>query len=218
MSAELRSLGVIEAPVIVPQHTEICLAVIGNKNALVRRTGAGQYQQTVPRTGAVALTPIGVGDNAITNTGGGGRGDILLFGYNQDLTLTNVDISSPGAFAQKAIQMRGIQDGGDLANVGPYDQAGDVAINNLTITGAYGQDVIGFYRIAGFDSFTGSNNSVDVPAWSDVRRLTWSNAMGNRRISVAATVATPERTDIGDDVIHGFQPTSSPTTHCSVMR
>ena len=58
--------------------------------------------------------------------------------------------------------MRGIQDGGDLANVGPYDQAGDVAINNLTITGAYGQDVIGFYRIAGFDSFTGSNNSVDV--------------------------------------------------------
>ena len=58
--------------------------------------------------------------------------------------------------------MRGIQDGGDVANVGPYDQAGDVAINNLTITGAYGQDVIGFYRIAGFDSFTGSNNSVDV--------------------------------------------------------
>ena len=42
------------------------------------------------------------------------------------------------------------------------DQAGDVAINNLTISGAYGQDVIAFYRIAGFDSFTGSNNSVNV--------------------------------------------------------
>mgnify|MGYP003693836597 CR=1 FL=1 len=51
--------------------------------------------------------------------------------------------------------MRGIQDGGDVVNVGPFDQAGDVAINNLTITGAYGQDVIAFYRIAGFDSFTG---------------------------------------------------------------
>src|SRR6185503_7843099 len=61
----------------------------------------------------------------------------------------------------KAIQMRGIE-GGDVVNVGPYDQAGDVAINNLTITGAYGQDVMAFYRIAGFDSFTGANNSVNV--------------------------------------------------------
>ena len=57
--------------------------------------------------------------------------------------------------------MRGIE-GGDVVNVGPYDQAGDVAINNLTITGAYGQDVMAFYRIAGFDCFTGSNNSVNV--------------------------------------------------------
>ena len=58
--------------------------------------------------------------------------------------------------------MRGIQDGADVTNVGPFDQAGDVAINNLTISGAYGQDVIAFYRIAGFDSFTGANNSVNV--------------------------------------------------------
>ena len=94
--------------------------------------------------------------------GGNGRADILLFGYNQDLTITNVVIATPGAFAQKAIQMRGIEDGGDVVNVGPYDQAGDVAINNLTITGAYGQDVMAFYRIAGFDSFTGANNSVNV--------------------------------------------------------
>ena len=126
------------------------------------RAGNGSSPTQGDTIGAVSILNSQFSDNAITNTGGGGRGDILLFGYNQDLTLTNVDISSPGAFAQKAIQMRGIQDGGDLANVGPYDQAGDVAINNLTITGAYGQDVIGFYRIAGFDSFTGSNNSVDV--------------------------------------------------------
>jgi hypothetical protein len=86
----------------------------------------------------------------------------LLFGYNQDLTITNVVIDTPGAFAQKAIQMRGIQDGADVTNAGPYDPAGDVAINHLTITGAYGQDVIAFYRIADFDSFTGSNNSVNV--------------------------------------------------------
>ena len=57
--------------------------------------------------------------------------------------------------------MRGIEDGADVVKSGPYEQAGDVAINNLTITGAYGQDVIAFYRIADFDSFTGANNSVN---------------------------------------------------------
>ena len=140
----------------------VSIAHAQNNGFAYIRAGNGSSPTQGDTIGSVSILNSQFSDNATTNTGGGGRGDILLFGYNQDLTLTNVDISSPGAFAQKAIQMRGIQDGGDLANVGPYDQAGDVAINNLTITGAYGQDVIGFYRIAGFDSFTGSNNSVDV--------------------------------------------------------
>ena len=101
-------------------------------------------------------------NNATASSPASGRADILLFGYNQDLTITNVVIDTPGAFAQKAIQMRGIEDLGNVVNVGPYHQAGDVAINNLTITGAYGQDVMAFYRIVGFDSFTGANNSVNV--------------------------------------------------------
>ena len=140
----------------------VSIAHAQNNGFAYIRAGNGSSPTQGDTIGAVSILNSQFSDNATANTGGGGRGDILLFGYNQDLTLTNVDISSPGAFAQKAIQMRGIQDGGDLANVGPYDQAGDVAINNLTITGAYGQDVIGFYRIAGFESFTGSNNSVDV--------------------------------------------------------
>jgi AraC family transcriptional regulator len=68
ISAELRSHGIGHIPVIVPQHTEICLVIIGNENGLVRRTGAGQRQNAVPRTGAIWLTPIGVGDNEITIT------------------------------------------------------------------------------------------------------------------------------------------------------
>ena len=126
------------------------------------RAGNGSTPTLGDTIGAVSILNSQFSDNATANTGGGGRGDILLFGYNQDLTLTNVDISSPGAFAQKAIQMRGIEDVGNVVNVGPYHQAGDVAINNLTITGAYGQDVLAFYRIVGFDSFTGANNSVNV--------------------------------------------------------
>jgi AraC family transcriptional regulator len=68
ISVELRSQPAGETPVIVPRHTEICLAVIGNENCLVRRTGAGQSQLAVPRTGLFGLTPIGVGDNVVTAT------------------------------------------------------------------------------------------------------------------------------------------------------
>jgi AraC family transcriptional regulator len=68
ISAELRSHGISETPVIVPQHMELCLAVAGNDNGLVRRTGAGQCQETKATTGAIWLSPIGVGDNEITIT------------------------------------------------------------------------------------------------------------------------------------------------------
>jgi len=61
ISAELRSHGVTETPEIVSQHVEICLVVAGNKNGLVRRTEAGFYQEAMPKTGAIWLSPAGVG-------------------------------------------------------------------------------------------------------------------------------------------------------------
>jgi AraC family transcriptional regulator len=66
ISAELRSHGVSETPAIVPQNVELCLAVAGNDEGLVIRTGAGQRQETRPSTGAIWLSPVGVGDNVIT--------------------------------------------------------------------------------------------------------------------------------------------------------
>ena len=65
MAAELRSHGVIEAPAIVPQHVEICLVVAGNKDGLVRRTGAGFCQEAMPKTGAIWLSPAGVGKEIV---------------------------------------------------------------------------------------------------------------------------------------------------------
>jgi len=65
ISAELRAHGVSETPVVVPPHVELCHAVAGNDNGLVRRTGAGQCQQTIPTSGTIWLSPIGVGDNEI---------------------------------------------------------------------------------------------------------------------------------------------------------
>jgi AraC family transcriptional regulator len=65
LSAELRSHGVSEAPAIVPQHVEICLVVSGNKDGLVRRAGAGFCQEAMPRTGAIWLSPAGVGKEIV---------------------------------------------------------------------------------------------------------------------------------------------------------
>ena len=96
------------------------------------RAGNGSSPTHGDTIGAVSILNSEFSNNAIATTGSNGRGDILLFGYNQDLTISHVDIGSPGAGAQKAIQVRGIQDAGDLTNVGPFDPAGDVAINHLT--------------------------------------------------------------------------------------
>jgi len=62
LSAELRSHPVSETPSIVPRHTEICLAIIGNENGLVKRTAARECQLTVPKTGTIWLSPIGISD------------------------------------------------------------------------------------------------------------------------------------------------------------
>jgi AraC family transcriptional regulator len=65
ISVELRSHGVCEAPAIVPQHVEICLVVAGNQDGLVRRTGAGFCQEAIPETGAIWLSPAGVGKEIV---------------------------------------------------------------------------------------------------------------------------------------------------------
>src|SRR5437868_479163 len=61
LSVELRSHGVCEAQAIVPPHVEICMVVAGNEDSLVRRTESEGCQEAVPRTGAIWLSPAGVG-------------------------------------------------------------------------------------------------------------------------------------------------------------
>jgi AraC family transcriptional regulator len=65
ISVELRSHGVNESPAIVPQHVEICLVVAGNEDGLLRRTGAGLIQEAMPKTGAIWLSPAGVGKEIV---------------------------------------------------------------------------------------------------------------------------------------------------------
>ncbi len=65
ISVELRSHGATAAPAIVPQHVEIFLVVAGNEDGLVRRTGAGFCQEAMPKTGAIWLSPAGVGKEIV---------------------------------------------------------------------------------------------------------------------------------------------------------
>jgi VCBS repeat-containing protein len=128
------------------------------------RAGNGSTPTLTDTVGSISIFHSIFSNNATANTGGNGRGDILLFGYNQNLTINDVTVGSPGAASQKAIQMRGLQDGGDTTNAGPYDAAGNVSLTNLTVTGSYAQDLVAFYRIASFASFTMSGVSLDATA------------------------------------------------------
>lgn len=68
VSAELRSHEVSHTPIVVPVHFELTVAVSGNQDGVVRRTGGGLTQEVIPSTGTVWLTPPEVGDNEITIT------------------------------------------------------------------------------------------------------------------------------------------------------
>jgi AraC family transcriptional regulator len=61
LSVELRAHGACETPTVIAQHVEICLVIVGNKNGLVRRTEAGLLQEAMPKSGAIWLSPAGVG-------------------------------------------------------------------------------------------------------------------------------------------------------------
>jgi len=62
---ELRSHGITEAAAIVSQHVEICLVVAGNNDSLVGRTEAGIYQEAMPKTGAIWLSPARIGKEIV---------------------------------------------------------------------------------------------------------------------------------------------------------
>ena len=111
--------------------------------------------------GAVSILDSAFSNNATANTGSNGRGDILLFGYNHDLTITNVDISSPGAWAQKAIRCAASRASATPPMSGRTNSPAmsrSTAVDRRRLR----QDAIAFYRLAGFASFTGSGNSVDI--------------------------------------------------------
>jgi len=190
------------------------------------RAGNGSTPTLTDTIGSVSILHSEFSGNATQTTGSNGRGDILLFGFNGDLTIDDVNIHDPGVGAQKAIQMRGLQDGSDVTNVGPYDPAGDVSFTDLSVTGTYLQDLIAFYRIAGFESFTTDGVELNASApWGLVNfdgvggtidlssGFTGTNAAGGlvavlQGLSTADTLTGSDNADVldgrdGADVMSG---------------
>jgi AraC family transcriptional regulator len=108
ISAELRYHGVSETPVIVPQSLELILAVVGNDEGLVIRTGAGQRTEARPSTGVFCLTPAGV-DNQITINAPVPKALHLYLPTSQFRKLAD-DFNLPGAPAHSIRYVAGVQD------------------------------------------------------------------------------------------------------------
>jgi AraC family transcriptional regulator len=108
ISAELRYHGVSETPVIVPQSLELILAVVGNDEGLVIRTGAGQRKEARPSTGVFCLTPAGV-DNQITIKAPVPKALHLYLPTSQFRKLAD-DFNLPGAPAHSIRYVAGVQD------------------------------------------------------------------------------------------------------------
>jgi AraC family transcriptional regulator len=110
ISAELRSHEVSETPVTVRQHLEVCFAVVGNDKCLVRRTGAGQLQETIPFTGTAWLSPPGVGDNVLSITGPIPKG-MHLYLPTKLFSRLKDDFDLPRNPAQSVRYVAGLRDG-----------------------------------------------------------------------------------------------------------
>lgn len=147
-----------------------------------------------PSNGSTPLNPDTVGtisiigstflSNGETYSGARGHGHVNLFGFNGNLTVDGVTMASTdadqgdavfrggsvntngaAANADKAFTVTGIRTG--TPGVGGYADAGDLVLNDITITGYYGSDVMSFYTIGAFASTSLSDVSITARAlWS----------------------------------------------------
>jgi hypothetical protein len=127
-------------------------------------SGNGSTPTLTDTIGSISILNSIFSGNATQTSGANGRGDILLYGYNQDFTVSGVTIQDPGAGAQKAIQVRGVQTSANTVNAGPYQSSGDISLTDLTVSGNYAQDLLAFYRFADLGSFSTSGVTLDAAA------------------------------------------------------
>ena len=127
-------------------------------------SGNGSTPTNTDTVGSISILNSVFSGNATQTSGANGRGDILLYGYNGNFTVNGVTIENPGAGAQKAIQMRGVQSSANAVDVGPYQPSGNISLTNLNVSRTYAQDLLAFYRFADLGSFNASGVTLNAAA------------------------------------------------------
>jgi AraC family transcriptional regulator len=134
LSADLRSHGIYETPAHVPQSVELCLTILGNDQGLVIRTGAGQRQEAVPVTGAIWLTPIGIGKTQMVNTAPIPETLHMYLPTTQFRQLSD-DFNLPGMAAHSIRYAAGVRD--DL-----IEQIGRTVVSEMTAETSAGRMLV----------------------------------------------------------------------------
>ena len=86
--------------------------------------------------------------------GNGGRGDMVLFYFNNNATLNNVQISNDGSAtvdARYGLQMRGVDNGSFSGN---FQALGNVTLDNVSVSGTYAVAHLGVQGFDGIDGLT----------------------------------------------------------------
>jgi nitrous oxidase accessory protein NosD len=157
-------------------------------------------------TGASAQNVV-IDASTFTNNGfnNGGAGDIDLFRYNKDATLSNLTLSNDGTLGSRfGIQLRG--KGNDLTNGTDLAAMGTVSLSNIGITGKYRTQFIGIqdYTDVSNLSFT---NVVLGGATSEITggfgALLRFDAVGT------GTLAAPKLVNLGNTYFRGTSLTSA---------
>ncbi|WP_172841732.1 beta strand repeat-containing protein [Bradyrhizobium lablabi] len=171
-------------------------------------SGNGSTPTHTDTVGSISILNSVFSGNATQTSGSNGRGDILLYGYNGNFTANGVTIENPGAGAQKAIQMRGVQTGANTVNVGPYQSSGDIALTDLNVSGTYTQDLLAFYRYADLGSFNASGVTLNAAApWGLLNfdevggTVDLSNGISATNLAAGAPVAVEQGLNSGNTFV-----------------
>ena len=170
--------------------------------------------------GSISILNSTFADNGHLVTGARGQGHVNLFGFNGNLTVDNVTLTGPAsnlgdatfrggtvpvggtANPDKAFSVTGIRTG--TPGVGGYVDAGDLVLNDVTITGNYSTDVLAVYTVQSFASTSVTDVSIaargpwglvnfdSVGGSIDLSGVTGTNAAAGIPVAVMQGLGTAE--------------------------
>ncbi|MGE3329292.1 MAG: beta strand repeat-containing protein, partial [Acidimicrobiia bacterium] len=155
-------------------------------------------------TGTSAQNVV-ISNSVFTNNGynTGGAGDIDFFLYNQDASLSDLVLSNDGVLgARLGIQFRGVGAG---TGVGVLP-LGNVSLDDITITGKYRTQFIGFQRYT--DVTTLDLNDVELGGATSEITGTFGALMRFDGVG-SGTLASPATVDLGNTYFRGTAPSSA---------